>query len=281
MKPILERPLSSAKGAEKMAEDEKNGASEDISLSDVKDESAESEGKSLSQENGQAEDGKKKQSREENARYAEMRRAQKAKKEHDAEIERAKKEAVFESEKGYVKPETLKDLGLKEVKDEDDLYLCKEYEKLLAEGDENPEAGAYRSLREKKRSETEEKAKKEKADEDMKIKVGKAQIDFEKKYGLKLADIAGNPDNDFMKRTGRYITCVKGHEDEYISSFLEAYAEYDSEKKAQEAESKERAKKMGSFSTSDGGTKVSDGADDPLKMTHEQFKAYWESKYSG
>lgn len=226
-------------------------------------------------EAGESGDVKKPQSREENHEYAERRRAEKAKSE---EIERAKKEATFEAKKGFIPKDTLDELGLDSLEDENDLYIAEEYEKAKREGDENPKARAYRALYLKSREEAKQKAEAEKAKAESTKEAQNLQSDFEKKHGVSLTSVISDTSSGFMQEVGRFVG--GGSLSEYYKNFDEAYTAYEKRTAEAEAGKKAKAKELGSsFVTKDG----SAGAVQPdvSKMTREQFDAYFRAKYGG
>jgi hypothetical protein len=208
-----------------------------------------------------------KQSREDDAKNAERRRREKAKadqekQEHDEEI---RKQAEFDVKKSQVTDGELKDLGIEQVKDPNDLYLVECYRKAKAEGKENPLAEAYRQQAKKLRDdkaaeEASAKAQADQLEEERQI-VATEQGEIKKKYGKTTGEILRDePDfKEFFDQYGK-----PGTFDECYSTFHKI-----------RGGSESKAKADGIPPTS--GTGKGDGGSS--KETDEQFIARTKAKY--
>lgn len=224
------------------------------------DKSSEVEANGVSTENDEA---KKKQSREKNSFYAEQRRKAKEERERKETETRIRKQVVFEVKKENVKKDELDSLGLNSVETDDDIFLVESYRKSKSEGSENPEAEAYRSLREKKIAEAKEAETKKAKEEEYLQQIAKEQEEVKGKYGKTCKQILDEEPNfkDFLDSFGKEKT------------FIECYEYFNANIKKAKSEEREESKKTATPPTSTSGS--SNGKTNKTKETDEEFKARW------
>lgn len=209
-----------------------------------------------------------KQNRKTDAQYAEERRARKAKEEAERKRreDEIRRQAVFDVKKGQVTKDELLELGLNAIDDEDQMFLVESLRKAKAEGEDNPQAYAYRSLYVKQSERKAQDEAKAKADEETKQRriatVKQDQANFKKKFGKTTADVM-KTEAEFMQLFGNLIDQDKGN-------FTELYSLYSTLNKNQS----DVAKAQGSFPTN---------AMAPSKVdkeeTDEEFKARFLKEY--
>lgn len=218
-----------------------------------------------------AEDGKpnpKAQDRETDAKNAERRRRAKEReaqrqKEREDEIRR---QAVFDVKSGQVTADELRDLSLDKVENEDQLFLVEQYRKAKADGNENPQADAYKALFKKQNEEkaaAQAKAEADRKAEQAKLEVvRKDQIEFKAKFGKTTAEVMQN-EEEFMSLFGDAIDQEKGN-------FTKLYAAYTAMKQGRAAASK----KDGSFPTNSKGKTTDSGEE-----SDEEFMKRYQATY--
>lgn len=254
---------------------------EEVKVSDIEDDgkgeqaAAENgEGQNKAEDHTETDEGKgstapAKQDRKTDAKFAEERRRRKEReeqkqKEREDEIRR---QAVFDVKKEQVKKDELSELGLEKIEDDDDLFLVETFRKAKADGEENPQATAYRALRvrqlaARRDAEAKDKAAKD-AEERQKAIVAKDQAAFKAKFGKTTAEVM-KTDTEFMDVFGNLIDPDRGN-------FTELYSAYTSLKQ----ERTSTAKKEGAFPTNPpaSGDKSGQEEDD------EDFKKRWIAQH--
>lgn len=153
---------------------------------------------------------KKKQSREENHYYAELRRKNEELSKKNKELEVKVVEADFNARKKTISKDTLSELDLDNIEDENDLILCEEYEKAVKKGAESPILEAQKAYRnrikaEKTKIAEEAKQKEEsaKVEEENRKKVEADKKAFQEKFGISTKEALA--DKDFMELYGDLI----------------------------------------------------------------------------
>lgn len=220
-----------------MEENKNLSVEEDIDLTDEDFEEEEAEGTDQPEEKS-TEEKSKKQSREENKHYAELRRknAELQKKNKDLEVK--VQEANFNGRKQSISNDALLDLGLESIEDENDLFLCEEYEKAVKRGADNPALEANKAYRAKIRKEQLAKTKEETERNEQNQKVIEDRTNFKKKFGIDTSEAL--KDERFMDVFGDMIG---------YGNMTDLYSKYKALLDRDVAE-KEEAKNMGTLPSS-------------------------------
>lgn len=184
------------------------------------------------------EEPKKTQTREENKRFAELRRKNDELQRKNNDLEIKVKEADFNGRKKAISNDALADLGLDSIEDDDDLFLCEEYEKAVKRGSDNPALDANKAYRNKVRKEQQAKNKEETEKTEQAKKVNEDRANFKKKFGIDTSEAL--KDEEFMAVFGDMIG---------YGNMTDLYTKYKSLVNREEAE-KEEAKNMGTLPNS-------------------------------
>ena len=198
-------------------------------------------------------ESKPKQSRAENAKYADMRRAQKEKEKREAEIQEAEKrgqqQAEIEFRKKAITSDDLKELGLENVDDDRDLFLAEKYREAKAKGSEDPKLDAYQALTNRYRIEVDEAKKQAKMEAERNKKAYDDAVSFKKAYGKAPEQIMNDDPNfkEFFDRFGEIGKCTDCYQ---------TYLKIRSLGPNQKPKDDEASKKAGAYpSTSSGSSK--------------------------
>lgn len=256
-----------------------NEGNEEVESSDLDDEESKGKEPEPTGEGDESDDSKNKedeqktakakQSREEDAKYAEERRKRKereeaARKKRDDEIRR---QAVFQVKKEQVTSGELGELGLTEVKDEDQLYLVETLRKAKADGVENPVAYAYQSLYKREiEAKNAKKAEEEAATAAKERRLAVAaedQKNFKAKFGKTTQEVIKN-EPEFMKLFGQFLDADKGN-------FTDLYGAYMALKK----DVSDKAKKDGSFPTNGQGNGTTTETDEEFMKRYKAQYGSW------
>ena len=210
----------------------------------------------------------KRQSRADDARFAAQRRKNKASGGEggvpDEERDRIRREAAFEVKKDYVKPDTLRELGLDSIETEDDLALAEAYEKAVADGEENPVAVAYRTLRNRDAEARRQRDEQEAERARLRASIAKEQADFKKEFGVETWEVMDGGNSEFAKKFGHLIR---------PGNFAELYRVY----RSYTQEGRDAAKAKGVPPTNGGNPPAK--PKDVSEMDREEFDAYFHTKY--
>lgn len=147
---------------------------------------------------------KKTQSREENKFFADLRRKNAELEKKNKELEVKANEADFNARKKAISRETLDELGIDSIEDENDLLLCEEYVKANNKGVENPILEANKALRKKIREDNSKLSAAEKEEESNKLKVQKDKEELKRKFNIDSQEVL--KDKKFMALFGDMIS---------------------------------------------------------------------------
>lgn len=182
---------------------------------------------------------KKPQTKEENSYYAKLRRKNKELEEQNKKLIKEKGEADFQARKKTISADTLADLGLDSIEDENDLLLCEEYDKAVKRGSENPILEATKVYRSKVKNEQKQLAQAEQDKKNQEELVKKDMAEFKKKFGISTKEAL--EDERFVKAFGEKI--------EY-GNMTELYGIYKSLVQVEEEKNIQESKKMGKVPSS-------------------------------
>jgi hypothetical protein len=184
-------------------------------------------------------ESKKTQTKEERSFYAKLRRRNDELEKENKKLLKEKGEADFSARKKVVSADTLADLGLDKIEDENDLLLCEEYDKAVKRGSENPVLDATKALRLKVKD---DKVKLDKSEEERVSReklVNEDMKNFQKEFGITTAEAL--KDERFVKAFGKKID---------FGNMTELYGIYKSLVSEEENKDDNVSKKMGKIPSS-------------------------------
>lgn len=215
---------------------------------------------------------KKTQSKEENHYYAELRRKNEELQKKNKDLEVKANEADFNARAKVISKDTLNELGIDSIEDEEDLILCEEYEKAIKKGLDNPVLEAQKAYRNKIKAdkaktlqEEEEKQKAIKTQNEQVKKVEEDKIKFKEKFGITTKEALKN--EDFMKIYGKFIDY--GNLTELYGTYLSIIGD---------SKDKEEAKKKGVIPFSN--SKASSSRKSINDLDGEEFLKAFDEKYN-
>lgn len=250
-------------------EDEDNIDDTDLDEDDLEDD--EDDKKSSDEEDDKKfkKESKKPQSRQENAKYAALRKRNKELESKVSDLEVKVTKADFNAEKKVIRQSTLDDLGLDSIEDEDDLLLCKEYEKAEKRGSDNPIKDANMAYRKAMREKQAKASEQEVKDRELKEAVAKDSKDFYETY--KITPAQALQDEDFVEAYGDLIEA---------GNLTKLYGKYKALTKSKDVEDDQDskvAKKMGTIPTSSKQTKKQETL---LDLDGDKFLEAFRKKYN-
>jgi hypothetical protein len=182
---------------------------------------------------------KKPQTKEENSYYANLRRRNKELEEKNKQLEKEKGEADFSARKKVISADTMADLGLDSIEDENDLLLCEEYDKAVKRGSENPILDATKAYRSKVKTERTELAKAEQKKLEQDRLVQEDMANFKKEFGITTKQAL--EDERFVKAFGEKIE---------FGNMSDLYRIYKSLTSSEDEQDQKESKRMGKVPSS-------------------------------
>lgn len=207
---------------------------------------------------------KKTQSREENSKFADIRRTKKENenlKKENSEL----KEALRNLKNNSIDRETLEDLGIENVDNEEDYKKASKYQKYKKEGEINPKEKTFEELYK------ELLADKKKQDEALAEKVKNKELieedtkNFKKTFNKNIKEVF--EDKDFMDAYGSLLK---------YGNLTELYSSYQALKTTLEKNARDSKKAKGTLPQAD---KLNSGEKPYTKMSWEEKVKYLDSKY--
>ena len=147
---------------------------------------------------------KKTQTKEERSFYANLRRRNEELEKQNKKLIKEKSEADFSARKNVISADTLADLGLDKIEDENDLLLCEEYDKAVKRGSENPVLDATKAYRKRIKTEHDKLTKAQQEEANNKKLVQEDAVKFQKEYGISASEAM--KDEKFTKAFGKQIS---------------------------------------------------------------------------
>lgn len=219
-------------------------------------------------EKDEVDNPKKRQSNEENKYYAEMRRRNKLLEKENEDLKSKVTKADFEARKKAISKDTLSELDLDGIEDENDLLLCETYEKAEKNGSENPVLDANKALRAKIRADEQKRISEEKTANENRKKLAEDRAEFKKKYGIDTSEALKDP--VFVKLYGDMIS---------YGNMTELYSRYLTVKsKSEEDKDDETAKNMGKIPNSS--AKKTNNHKSINDLDGEDFLKAFDEKYN-
>ncbi len=207
---------------------------------------------------------KKTQTKEERSFYASLRRRNEELEKQNKKLIKEKSEADFSARKNVISADTLADLGLDKIEDENDLLLCEEYDKAVKRGSENPVLDATKAYRKRVKVEQEKLVKAEEEKQNQIKAVEEDKTNFKKKFGISTKEAL--EDERFVKAFGEKIGY--GNLTELYGIYLSLVGEESTDTK--------QSKKMGKVPNS---TTVQSKKVDINDLDGEEFLKAFNEKY--
>ena len=232
---------------------------EEITEKDIE----ESDDTSKTEEPAKEEKQGKTQSREDDAKFAKLRRQIESLQKENKTLASQIEEARFGAKKSAVSQQTLADLGIDKIENDDDLFLCQEYENAKKRGSENPLLEANKAFRKRViEKEAEIKAQK---DEEKKFteKILAEKENLKKTYGVESSELIKN--EEFMSLFGE--KALDGNLTEYYGKYIGLINKYKKDNST--------SKVQGKLPTSTG-KKLST---DILDLEGKDFLKAWDEEY--